>query len=384
MKLLVVTTSFAPQISGVSVAAAERCRALAERGHEVVLVIPSCFGADAAIPGVRVRTFPAVFVKSTSSTLSLPFAGEAALRAAVRELRPDRVFYEEPERLRPIAWPLPRALRNAPAEEALPARVPSIGMLHTFYEAHWRQEHDEDGRVFRAFARSLYARAQGVDRLITHCTALAEVAGRHGLPRPLVGRFHGIAELFFAGTPPRLADREGDVLFVGQLRRTKRIFEWLQVVKLLQQRRPGLTASVAGGGEHAQLFAAEAQSLGVRLRLLGPLAPASVRAELDRHRVFLNLSDTEGFCTANLEAGARGLVLALAAGGGNVDQVEEGRDGRLFAPGDLQAAAAAVDAALDDPERAQAMADAARARASRYRWSEVARELEPVLLSAGE
>jgi glycosyltransferase involved in cell wall biosynthesis len=53
-------------------------------------------------------------------------------------------------------------------------------------------------------------------------------------------------------------------------------------------------------------------------------------------------------------------------------------EGLLVPPSDPQRLAAAVSRILDEPELARELAQAGRARAARYSWDQVAREVEAV------
>jgi glycosyltransferase involved in cell wall biosynthesis len=85
------------------------------------------------------------------------------------------------------------------------------------------------------------------------------------------------------------------------------------------------------------------------------------REALARSHVLLHCADAEPFGMALLEALATGRPVAAPATAGPLEIVEDGA-GRLYAPNDAAAGAAAVEALLADP----AAPEAARARAERF------------------
>ena len=99
--------------------------------------------------------------------------------------------------------------------------------------------------------------------------------------------------------------------------------------------------------------------LGGRVTFAGALADP--RPALRDAHVLLHCADAEPYGLALVEALASGRPVVAAAAGGPLEIVDDGA-GRLYAPGDANAAAAALRAALADP----AAPTAARARAEAH------------------
>ena len=83
------------------------------------------------------------------------------------------------------------------------------------------------------------------------------------------------------------------------------------------------------------------------VRFLGDVA--DVTPYLRAADVFALPSSTEGLSNALLEAMAAGLAVVATAVGGAVDLIEDGRSGRLVAPGHPIALRDALVAVLADP-----------------------------------
>jgi glycosyltransferase involved in cell wall biosynthesis len=89
---------------------------------------------------------------------------------------------------------------------------------------------------------------------------------------------------------------------------------------------------------------------------------------------FPSLAEPQGL--ALLEAFAAGVPVVASRTGGVVEMVEDGRDGVLVPPGEVEPLAAALAALLDDPERGRRLAAAAQARLAAFDIRAVARRYE--------
>jgi glycosyltransferase involved in cell wall biosynthesis len=170
-----------------------------------------------------------------------------------------------------------------------------------------------------------------------------------------------------------MPDPPGDsrrVLYLGALVAVKRPDLALEVAA----RVPGLELDVAGAPlpgddgalERALRARAAAPDLAGRVRFLGALDDP--RPALAGARCLLHCGEREGFGLALVEALAAGRPVVAPAAGGPAEIVTPAC-GRLFAPGDAAAAAAALRDVLADPsapaqarERAAAFDGAAAAR----------------------
>ena len=145
-------------------------------------------------------------------------------------------------------------------------------------------------------------------------------------------------------------------------------------------RVPGLSLDLAGDplpGDPPAFAAALREraarsDLAGRVRLLG--AVEDPRTALAGAHVLLHCADREGFGLALVEALAAGRPVVAPAAGGPLEIVTPAC-GRLYAPGDAAAGAAALTAVLAD-ERAPA---AARGRAAEFDGREAARRFKEVV-----
>ncbi len=155
--------------------------------------------------------------------------------------------------------------------------------------------------------------------------------------------------------PPR-------ALWLGTLAPWKRPDLALEIAALVPELQLDLAgAPLPGDAVPAGLRErAAAPDLAGRVALLG--AVADPRDALAGAHVLLHTADREPYGLALLEALAAGRPVAAPAAGGPLELVTA-RCGRLYAPGDATAGAAALRAVLAD----RGAPDAARARAARFR-----------------
>jgi len=119
-------------------------------------------------------------------------------------------------------------------------------------------------------------------------------------------------------------------------------------------------------GQRQMLLDLAAQ-LGVanRVEMPGPMVGADKDDYLRSASCFCLPSYDEGLPMSLLEAMAMGLPVVATRVGAIPEAVSDGREGLLFAPGDIDALAAHLQRLLDDPRQAQAIGGAGRERVLR-------------------
>jgi glycosyltransferase involved in cell wall biosynthesis len=146
------------------------------------------------------------------------------------------------------------------------------------------------------------------------------------------------AELFTperrsASMRARLGASSGELLvvYVGRLAREKKLARLAAALRLVR----GVHVALVGDGPHRheleQLFD------GLPATFTGTLHGQDLAAAYASADVFAFPSDTDTFGNVVLEAMACGLPIVACTCGGQVDLVDEGRNGLLFAPEDVEA-----------------------------------------------
>ena len=200
-----------------------------------------------------------------------------------------------------------------------------------------------DGLIFESdFARKAYAR----------------LVGERGAARRVIP--NGVQPHDFAVTPPH-ADA-ADFLFIGELRALKGVDVLLKALAELIAYRP-VRAVIVGAGPDGDAFKAEAARLGLNAHVtFAGAMPADVAFPLGRALVVP--SRAESFPYVVLEAGAAGKPLIATAVGG-IPEIVAGTETTLIQPCSVSDLVRAMEAVLDEPERAHLQAEELRAAIQR-------------------
>ena len=299
---------------------------------------------ERGVPVVELRERPLAIRGGlgTGATATAALAGHAReIRRLVHELEPALLF----------TWGMRSALAAGAGLPRGGARPPWLARHHDFVP----------GRVIGVALRRALARA---DAVVVNSRAVEDDLR---LGRPVEVIPPGVELSRFA--PTTEADRNG-VLWLGAIVDWKRPELALEIAA----RTADVTLRVAGApidvdGERLveQLSARAARAdLAGRVDLVGAVEPAEA---LRTTRVLLHTADREPFGIALAEALASGVPVVAPAAGGPAEIVDESC-GRLFPPGDVDAAASALGEALEDWS---GLAEGARSRAEERFDLELAR-----------
>jgi len=172
------------------------------------------------------------------------------------------------------------------------------------------------------------------------------------------------------------------VLFVGRIQPLKGATVAVETLAGLR-RFPSARLVVVGGpsGPRGDTHLAEVRrlvdrsGLAGRVQFVDPQPHELLSSYYRAADVCVVPSRSESFGLVALEAAACGTPVVAAAVGGLTTLVDDGTTGILVDPADPRAFARAVATILDRAPVAQAMGQAAAARARRYTWGQAARQL---------
>jgi glycosyltransferase involved in cell wall biosynthesis len=175
----------------------------------------------------------------------------------------------------------------------------------------------------------------------------------------------------------------GGVLAVGRLVADKGMD-----VAIAACARAGLPLTIAGEGPERSALEALAHRLGAGVHFVGYVKPAALAPLYAAARiVVLAARRGEGLPNVLLEALAHGRAVVATPCAGTRDLIEDGGNGVLVPPGDVEALAGALArlAANDGDAGAlvQRLASAGRASVERFAWEAVEPRLEAVLVKWG-
>lgn len=177
---------------------------------------------------------------------------------------------------------------------------------------------------------------------------------------------------------------EPSLLYLGRLKKYKRVELILQALALLRDRGVAAVLRVGGRGDHAAPLRREAERLDLldRVEFLG-FVPQEIKLQLLRRSwVHVLTSPKEGWGIANLEAAACGTPTVASDSPGLRDSVRDGDTGLLVPHGDVPALADALEGLLADPERRARLSRGAVTFARDFSWDATARRVESLLVQA--
>jgi phosphatidylinositol alpha-mannosyltransferase len=339
-------------------------------GHEVRLLAP--YDPDDRLARVAHRGAPPQprplpdYVIPLGRTIGLPMNGAVSNLAAFpetvatlgRELRHgdyDVVHIHEP---------------NAPVASwyaTETARMPAVATFHTY---------STSGVVNRVAANFIGAR-----RLYSKLSARIAVseAARWTAQRYYGGRYRIVpngVDLSAARPDPARPNHKLRILFVGRAEERKGLPVLLRAFEALR-----------GVGVDARLTVAGPTAEEVEPMLLDPEG-IELAGQVDDERKWGLLGEADLLCAPSLGGESFGMVLTEAFASetpvvasdiaGYRDVVRDGVDGQLVPVGDAVALGEALRSLTFDPARRSAMAVAARERAERFAWPNIAREVVEV------
>ncbi len=180
---------------------------------------------------------------------------------------------------------------------------------------------------------------------------------------------NGVEPFWFEEFPARATPASRpQFIYVGRLSPEKDVSTLLRAFRLVGSEAPHSSLKIVGDGLQRVSLEALARELGCgdRIEWTGSLSRQAVREALHRAHVFVLPSRFESMSYTLLEAMASGLACIATRVGGNVDLIQDGVQGRLVAPGDPRAMAAAMFALARSPAERERMGEAARQSVHRY------------------
>jgi glycosyltransferase involved in cell wall biosynthesis len=159
----------------------------------------------------------------------------------------------------------------------------------------------------------------------------------------------------------RIGDRPPTLLFLGDVIRTKGVYDLARAFAAVAERFPRLRLVYAGAGEIAQMRRL-ASRLGLehRIECTGWLDAEHKRAQLAGATLFVLPSHGEGMPMSLLEAMAWGLPAIATAVGGVPEVIDNHVNGLLVPAGDIEALAGAITCLLEEPRLRERLGVAAR------------------------
>ena len=212
-------------------------------------------------------------------------------------------------------------------------------------------------------------------------STVEDLVGR-GLPRSRIEIIHNGVDLeVLSPLPPEERFPEATLLFLGRLKRYKRVDLLLEAVAALVRRGISCRLLVAGRGDDQPRLEALRKSLKIseHVDFLGFISDAEKRDLLQKGWIHLFTSANEGWGISNLEAAACGTPTIASDVPGLRDSVVDGQTGFLVPHGDVETLSRRIEDLLGDDEKRKRLGVGARSFAEGFGWDVSARAMEAFL-----
>jgi glycosyltransferase involved in cell wall biosynthesis len=239
------------------------------------------------------------------------------------------------------------------------ARVPVILHLHGAEFEHFYRA--ECGPIRKALVRYVL---NGVDRVVVLSSqwrrALESIA-----PRARVETIVNPIPIPLEAPAPEARD-PNVILFLGRFGKRKGIFDLLQAIALVKTRFPTVRLRCGGDGDiEGVRDRVRALGLEENVDVLGWVSGVEKERELMRAAIYVLPSYAEGLPMGVLEAMASGVPTISTEVGGIPDAIEDGVEGYLLRPGDVEGFADRIVRLLEDAALRARVGTAARLKAER-------------------
>ena len=332
---------------------------LVDRGHRVTLLCSGWPGAEptAELDGMRVHRSGGRY----TFNLTAPIHYERHLG--------DETFDVSVENLSKVPMLAPRWAR---------APVHLLLVHHLFGATAFQEANPLLAAATWLFERVIPAVYRGLP-----CVAVSngtrEDLIRRGLDPARIAVIRNGVELEGLG-PAAVRFPEPTVLYLGRLKRYKRVDLVLRAVARLRQRGMRVRMIVAGKGDARGQLEETARRLriGESVHFAGFVPEEGKRELLSRSWVHALTSPKEGWGITSIEASACGTPTVASDSPGLRETVRDGETGILVPHGDPEALAAALEHVLQ-PANRDRMGASARNMAQRYSWEGVTDAFEDLL-----
>ena len=360
MRILMANDTYPPDVNGAAYFTKRLAEGLAERDHGVHVICPSTKLRSGTVRrgGViehRIRSVPVPF--HTGFRFSPPPFLYRRVLAEVERIRPDVVHAQG-------HFFIGRAAIRAAEELGTPV-VATNHFMPDNLVVYLRLPEKTRNRVaewaWRDFAR-VFDRAEVVTAPTPFAAELAEQKGVRGPVLPIsngmdLSRFSpendGAGFRRKHGIPERPT-----IMYVGRLDAEKRVGELVRALPLV---RESLDAQlvVVGDGHERQKLIGQAEEEGVEGHVIftGLVGDDELPDAYAATDVFCNAGVAELQSIVTMEAMATGMPVVAANARALPLLVRDGRNGRLFEPGDVEGLAARLTEILSDTDRRAKMGE---------------------------
>ena len=351
-----------PQAGGAETHLHQIFGRLAERGHDVTLLVSGWSGADetASVDGMEVHR--------TGGRYTFNIAAPVYYRRRLKHREFD-VMVED--------------LNKVPLLTPLWAAHPLTLLVHHLFGATAFQEASAPVAAITWLLERPLGRLYRDTPTMAVSRSTARDLGARGLPEDAIAVIPNGVDLSHCspGAPDAPRFPRPTVLYLGRLKRYKRVDLPIRAVAALREEGLDVRMVVAGTGDHGAALRSLTTELGVddAVEFAGYVSDEEKLRLFRRAWVHVLTSPKEGWGITNLEAAACGTPTVASDSPGLRDSVVDGETGFLVPHGSVPELARRIRALIEDETLRERMGARARRFAERFTWDRAAWETEAFL-----
>ncbi|ABG52305.1 glycosyl transferase, group 1 [Trichodesmium erythraeum IMS101] len=388
MKIAIIASGFLPVLDGVTVSGYYRVQKLSQFGHQVLLFCPDYSPLAHLYPNWKDYTgniFPGIQVINLPSTPFLDFernVGFNTYKIVVRELekfQPDIIHVDEPERLF-FAF-----FRLAGIKFARENNIPCICTFRTnfleYFEDFLPLPKGINLMLQLIFEKSFVSIYNKYDLTLVSSTITHQKIIGMGIKNAMYINFHGFdIEKFNSATIttnfwelnyqiPNLNNKV-KIVFLGRLTEDKGWKFTLGAFVKLQQlvNIENVAIIIVGDGPMREEISNRLSQVTNHVYLLGRISPKHIPNILKNSNFHVTASEKETRGLTVLEAFAAGIPVVAPEAGGVTENIQNGRNGLLFTPGNQESFCDKLKLLIEDSNLRKEMGINGRETISKYSW----------------
>jgi len=397
MKIAIITSGFLPIIDGVTVSGMQRLKKLSQWGHEVILFCPDYSSLEADYPNWRDYTgniLPGVRVINLDSNSFVgldyePNVSRKSYKTVLNELeqfKPDIVHVDEPERLFVGFWQI------AGLDYAKRVNIPCISFFRTNFLDYLEDYFPLPKPFFLAVKFLLQKLIVWVYNsydltLVTSkvtCPKVTDLGINNAKYTSLLGfdsdRFNDHvpqADFFQSNYGLNQVDDLVKVVFLGRLYPDKGWDFTLKAFETIAEQinLTKVALIVVGDGPMRQEIATKLSQMTPNIHLLGRVTPQDIPPLLVNCDLHVTTSEKETRGLTILEAFAARIPVLAPNSGGVIENIQDGRNGFLYTPGDVTDFANKLEQLVTNSTLRQQMGNRASNSIQAYSWDQAIQNL---------
>ena len=386
MRICFLSRRYFPAVSGMSVYARNMTRALAERGHEIVMISQyredprgvGIYGGGPppAEPWMQVHGLRSFGEERADAQTPADFEGDT--QAMIEEAL--RRHQEKPFDVVHAQYCYPTGL--AALEISRQLNIPSVVSIQGG-DGHWV------GLCCTTHRQAMQAVLNHATALVIGCRSFAdEVVHNHDIPPERLTIVPGATNVdqFKPAQPIGALRYPARLLYHGRVDQRKGALDFVRAGRQLLDADESVRLIISGIGPDAEAARQLVRDLSMEdhTEFLGAVPYDEAARVYARGDLFISPTYAEGFSNTILEAMASGLPIVSTRTVGVVDCLEDEVNATLVEPGDVDALTRAIQRMLHDEAYRVGVAQRAYDEVlNKYAWPVVAEQLEGIYREVG-